>query len=132
VALIELEVAMSDATEEFFLELGRRGNEPLLRNATGTIRFDLHRGDGVERWVVAMKNGDVAVSRRQVHADCVVRMDRALFDQLVRGRANAMAAVLRGVLSPEGDLGLLVLFQRLFPAASRSAERTAKITKGAA
>jgi len=59
----------------------------------------------------------VRVSRDDVEADCVVRVDRALFDAMASGRLNALAALLRGVLFVEGDPMLLVLAQRLFPAA---------------
>ena len=37
-------------------------------------------------------------------------------DDLVSGRANAMASTLRGELVIDGDPDVLVRFQRLFPA----------------
>ena len=105
----------SDGTSEFFSELERRGYEPLLQDATGSIRFDLARGDGVDHWLVAMKVGAVIVSRAAAGVDCVVRADKALFDRIARGEVNAMAALLRGELIAEGDLELLMHLQRLFP-----------------
>ena len=36
---------MTDATTEFFDDLGRRGHEPLLERVSGTLRFDLVRGE---------------------------------------------------------------------------------------
>jgi hypothetical protein len=42
-------------------------------------------------------------------------MDQALFEQIVTGRENATAALLRGLIDVEGNPQLLVLFQRLFP-----------------
>ena len=87
---------MSDPTGEFFDELGKREHEPMLRKATGTLRFDLVDGTSKEHWSVAMKKGDVSVSRANDKADCVVTTDRPLFDAIVRGERNAMAAVLRG------------------------------------
>ena len=44
-----------------------------------------------------------------------MRADKELFDRLASGTANAMAAALRGVVDAEGDLQLIVQFQRLFP-----------------
>ena len=41
---------------------------------------------------------------------------RSVFEDLARGRANAMAALLRGQLRADGDPEFLILFQRLFPA----------------
>jgi hypothetical protein len=43
---------------------------------------------------------------------------RAVFDDIVGGRTNAMASLLRGALAVDGDPELLVLTQRLFPGPS--------------
>jgi hypothetical protein len=102
-------------TDEFFASLGRRHTQPLLKRASGTLRFDVLDGERVEHWCVAMDKGAVIVSRRKVRADTVVRLDKATSDGMVSGTVNAVAATLRGDLVPEGDLGLLFLFQRLFP-----------------
>jgi putative sterol carrier protein len=111
---------MKDPTTEFFDELDQRGHEPLLRKATGTLRFDLVEGKSKARWFVTTTRGDVSVSRANREADCVITSDRPLFDAIVLGETNAMAAVLRGEIGIEGDQELLVLFQRVFsgPAAS--------------
>ncbi len=106
---------MADPTSEFFDELGRRGHEPLLAHIKGTVRFDLMNRRRTERWLVTVKKGDVAVSRENVGADCVVAADRALFDSVASGKTNAFAALLRGAMSVEGDVRLLVPFQRLLP-----------------
>jgi putative sterol carrier protein len=114
---------MADATTEFFGELVARGHEPLLKEASGTLRFDLRDGKRVDRWLVAVEKGDVAVTRRNVGADCVVSTDRALFDAIASGKTNALAALLRGAVGVEGDIQLLVLFQRLFPGPPRARKR---------
>jgi putative sterol carrier protein len=108
-----------DAAAEFFDELGRRGHEPLLEQATGTVRFDLVDGSRTERWLVTLEKGDVSVSRKNVGADCVVRGDRRLFEAIARGDANGVTAYLRGELTVEGDPELLVLIQRVFPGPAR-------------
>ena len=114
---------MPDATAEFFDELGRRGHEPLLASTSGTLRFDLAEGRRVEHWYVTIEKGDIAVSRKNADADAVVRLERSLFDSMATGKVNAMAAALRGVLAPEGNLGLIISFQRLFPGPPRSRAR---------
>jgi SCP-2 sterol transfer family len=114
---------MADATEEFFTELGGRGHEPLLRGASGTVRFDLREGRRTEHWLVTIKKGDIAVSRQNLRADCVVTADRALFEEVASGKSNAMAAVLRGAIGVEGEVHLIVPFQRLFPGPRRSRTR---------
>jgi putative sterol carrier protein len=113
-----------DATTEFFEELGARGHEPLLEKATGTIRFELTNGKRKARWLVAVKNGDVTVSHGNARADCVTRSDLALFDQIVAGEENAMAALLRGAIAVEGNSHLLVYFQRLFPGPTKPGKRS--------
>jgi hypothetical protein len=40
---------MIDATAALFDELARRGDEPLLRKATGTVRFDVVVKTGMTR-----------------------------------------------------------------------------------
>jgi putative sterol carrier protein len=112
---------MTDATTEFFNELGARGHEPVLDKAAGTLRFDLTDGKRTVRWLVAIKKGDVTISRRNAKADCIVRTETRVFDGLASGTENAMASVLRGALDIQGDPSLLVSFQRLFPAAPRTA-----------
>src|SRR5436190_22955640 len=87
------EHTMKDATAKFFDELGRGRREPLLRTATGTLRFDLADAKTTERFLVAMKKGDVAVSLGNGGADCVVAVDRPLLNKIVRGETNAAAAV---------------------------------------
>jgi putative sterol carrier protein len=106
---------MSDPTSEFFADLGQRGHEPMLKRTSGTLRFDLDDGGEVEHWYVRIRNGDLSVTRSEAEADGVVHAEKELFDRLASGTANAMAAALRGVLEPAGDLQLVMQFQRLFP-----------------
>ena len=106
---------MADRTVAFFDELGRRGHEPLLQKATGSVRFDLVDGKRTERWLLSIGKGDLAIATKNGPADCVVRADRKLFSEVVRGRKNVIAAVLRGAIQVEGDVELFVLVQRLFP-----------------
>ena len=55
------------------------------------------------------------VSRDAVEPACRVQTSRKLFDGVVSGRQNAMAAMLRGDIVYDGDTELLMLFQRVFP-----------------
>jgi putative sterol carrier protein len=114
---------MADTTEQFFEQLGRRGHEPLLEHATGTLRFDLANGKRMDHWLVSIRKGDVAVSHESSEADVVVTTDRALFDSLASGEQNAMAALLRGAVGVEGRVQLLAQFQRLLPGPPKSRRR---------
>jgi putative sterol carrier protein len=110
----------SDSTATFFEALAKRGHEPILASTSGTLRFELRSGGRRKYWYVTISKGDVTASRTAAEADAVVRCDRALFDGMATGRVNAMAAMLRGVLQAEGNLGLVMSFQRLFPAPPKS------------
>jgi putative sterol carrier protein len=121
---------MTDPTGEFFDELGRKKHEPMLRKATGVLSFDISDGTSTAHWSVAIKKGDVLVSRAHDEADCVVTTDRPLFDGIVRGERNAMAAVLRGEVAVEGDTELLVLFQRVFAGPAESVRRREAAVQG--
>jgi hypothetical protein len=114
------EVSMTDRTEAFFDQLGRRGHEPLLERFNGSIRFDLAHGKRTDHVLVAVKKGDINISHQSADADCVVRTDRAQFDRFATGESNLMTAFLRGELALQGDLHLLVLFQRVFPGPASS------------
>jgi putative sterol carrier protein len=111
---------MTDATTKFFEELAARGHDPALAKVSGTLRFDVRDGSTrAERWLVSIEKGDVALSHRNAKADCVVRVDRTVFDRIASGETNAMAAFLRGAVGLEGDRGLLLAFQRVFPGPPR-------------
>jgi putative sterol carrier protein len=129
---------MTDATVEFFHRLSSRGYEPLVREAVATLRFDLTHDGRTERWYLVINNGDLAVSTGdtdaddadpdhadpdEADADCVIVADRSLFNGVVSGQVNAMAALLRGELSVTGEPDLLVLCQRLFPGPPRARDR---------
>ena len=114
---------MKDPTTEFFDDLGKRGHEPMLRKASGALSFDISDGASTAHWLVVVKKGDVSVSRAHSEADCTLTTDRPLFDAIVKGEKNAMAAILRGEVGVEGDPELLVLFQRVFAGPAESIRR---------
>ena len=110
---------MSDGTVEFLRDLGSRGHEPLLAKVSGRIRFEAVDGDVVDRWLVIIDEGDLAVSHNGGDAECAIRGERSLLDGVCRGDDNAIAAVLRGALQCRGDVELLFAIQRVFPGPKR-------------
>jgi hypothetical protein len=112
---------VNEPIEEFFERLTRGGPDRLLRRADGSLRIDLTSGTTTERWFITMHAGDVSVSHRNAKADSVIRTSKDQFEGMITGRVNAMSAALRGVVSLEGDPGLLVLFQRALPGPSSTA-----------
>lgn len=117
---------MTDATERFFDELGRRGHEPRLSMISGTVRCDLTSGDETDHWTIKIKNGDIEVSRVDARADAVIRTNQALFDRLVTGEANFTTSFYRGGLLLTGDFELICVFERLLPGPRR--ERRPPVT----
>jgi putative sterol carrier protein len=116
------EVELTDSVSTFFDDLARRGHVDLLEKAEGTLRIELADGKKSEHRLIEFEKGNISVSRRNARGDCAFRTDRALFAKIVRGEANAVTAVLRGDAAAEGDLELLFLLQRVFPAAPRPRE----------
>lgn len=121
---------MTDPTDAFFAALGQLGHEPLLEKISGTIRFEIVDGKRVERWLLTVDKGDVAVSRKNDRADCALRADKALFARVASGEVNPMAATLRGDIAIEGKSELLVPFQRLLPGPPRRRRRGRATTTG--
>jgi len=106
---------VGDPPSSFFEALSSSGHDPLLAQATGTLRFELREGGTTHRWLVSVDRGEISVSRARRKADCVIRADKALFEGIARGEVNATAAALRGAIEVEGDPRLLTLFQRILP-----------------
>ncbi|MBY8873300.1 SCP2 sterol-binding domain-containing protein [Micromonospora sp. PLK6-60] len=106
---------MLDATTRFFEDLDRRGYEPLLAKTSGTLRFDLHQGAQTTHWLLQIDRGNLQIAQEDREADTVVGADPRLFDALVSGGDNAIAALLRGDVTVVGDLRLLLQFERVFP-----------------
>jgi putative sterol carrier protein len=83
----------------------------------GTIGFDLVDSKGkVDHRLVTVDRGDFTISQQQSATDCTIRADKALFERLIKGKENAIAATLRGAIVCIGDVELLFAIQRIFPA----------------
>jgi predicted lipid carrier protein YhbT len=78
---------------------------------------ELTHETGTRRWLVTIDRGNVTVVEDPGAATstCTLRTSAATFELIACGQGNAMAAALRGDLLIEGDVQLLLLFQRLFP-----------------
>jgi putative sterol carrier protein len=107
---------MTDAVQEFFQELERKGHQPLLGKVEGTVRIDILNNDAAtDHWLVAVDLGDVTITHDTGDADCIMQADKLLFEQLITGEENAIAATLRGALVSTGNIELLFAIQRIFP-----------------
>ncbi|GAA3684606.1 hypothetical protein GCM10023081_22780 [Arthrobacter ginkgonis] len=119
-----------DPVAAFFDELARRGYEPLLRKVSGRVRFDLVDGSNLEPRLVVIDKGKLTVTGDSAEAECTIRGELPVFKELVSGRRNFVAAVLRGALACQGDLELMFAIQRIFPAPPRGWDPTADTRSG--
>ncbi|GAA1796743.1 SCP2 sterol-binding domain-containing protein [Planosporangium flavigriseum] len=106
---------MASLTEEFFSALSRRGHDPRLVRVTANVHFSITDGRNLLHWLVDIEHGDIRVSRQNGEARCGICADRELFDGIVAGQVNAVAAMLRGDLWVDGDREAWVVVQRLLP-----------------
>jgi hypothetical protein len=124
----------ADPISQFFANLAAPGHLATFDRHSATLRFDVHDGGQVQHWYVSVSNGDVDVTRQNTvtrqnkGADAVIQVERAPFEAIVTGRMNAMAALLRGVLTCEGSMAALMMFQRCLPGPPDSTGRVAPIS----
>jgi putative sterol carrier protein len=122
---------LADATADFFDDLSKRGHEPLVGKVRATVRFDIVDGDRTDQWLLAIRDGELGVTRgHDADADVVLSASKADFDLVASGRSNPMAAALRGALTLEGNPRLLIRVQRLFPAPVGMPESTGPRSMG--
>jgi putative sterol carrier protein len=121
---------MAEEMDEFLTELGGQRHVRLLERASGTVLVELEDDGRTERWYVNVKRGDVSLSRSMPQGasapDCVLRTKASTFRAIRTGQLNLMAAVLRGLVSIEGKVALVVALQGLFrPSAGAAGETVA-------
>lgn len=118
----------ADPVEQFFAILAEPGRISTFDGESASLRFDVGGGAGAERWHVQVADGDVTIARSGEPADAVVRLERPHLEAIVTGRLNATAAILRGLLTCEGSMAALVMFQRCLPGPPGSTGRVAPIS----
>jgi hypothetical protein len=118
----------ADPIEQFFAILAEPGRIPTFDGESASLRFDVGARSGAEHWHAQIADGDVTVTRSAAPADAVVRVEREHLEAMVTGRLNATAAILRGLLTCEGSMAALVMFQRCLPGPPGSSGRVAPIS----
>jgi hypothetical protein len=118
----------SDPVTRFFAVLAQPGHLATFEGESATLRFDVLDGERADRWYLTVVNGDVTVTRRNGPADVVVQIKRSDMEAMVTGRLNAQAALLRGLMSIEGSVAALMMFQRCLPGPPGSTGKVAPIT----
>lgn len=118
----------ADPISQFFADLAAPGHLATFEGDSATLRFDVRDGGQVGHWYVTVSNGDVAVTRQNKAADAVIQVDRPQFEAIVTGRLNLQAAFLRGILTCEGSMAALMMFQRSLPGPPGSTGRVPPIS----
>ncbi|MGW2622577.1 SCP2 sterol-binding domain-containing protein [Micromonospora taraxaci] len=106
---------MTEAAERFFESLPARAPHILGGLTDGTLQIDLGSDNQTEHWLVRMRPGSVQVSRERGPADAIWYSSAALFDRLISGEAQGVAAVLRNESTFSGNVVLFLAFRRFFP-----------------
>jgi SCP-2 sterol transfer family len=136
-AVTSSKLAHPDPIAQFFAILAE-GHHATFAGESATLRFDIAEGRGdngrdgagsgkIERWRLAVSDGDVTAARQDGPADAVVHVHRPYLEEMVTGRLNAQAALLRGLLTCEGSMAALMMFQRCLPGPPGSKGRVAPI-----
>lgn len=123
--------AQSDIISNFFASLAAPGHLATFEGESATLRFDVTDGEKADRWHVAVSDGDTTVTRRKDPADVVVGITSDRMAELVTGRLNAQAALLRGLLVIEGSPAAAMMFQRCLPGPPGSTGRVPAVTSKA-
>lgn len=121
--------ATADPISQFFDDLAQPGHLATFEAESATIRLDVPGGESrVDRWFITIHDGDVSVSHNRGPADAVVTIGRPAAVQMVTGRLNAQAAILRGLLTCEGNMAACMMFQRCLPGPPGSVGRVSPIS----
>jgi SCP-2 sterol transfer family len=149
--LVEHNVAMAtapagaDPITFFFDGLAAPGHVATFERESATVRFDVDEpeaqrdehgrsirgqtGPGqTQHWHLTISNGDVTVTGKEDPADSVVHIARPDLEAMVTGRLNAQAALLRGLVTCEGSMAALMVFQRSLPGPPGSTGRVQPIS----
>ena len=109
-----------DPTSEFFENMSHQRHFPLLEKLEGVVEFDITNDKKTDHLRVRIDHGEIGVADQTTKVDCVVKAERTLFNDILRGEENVMASVLRGDVQIEGDPRYVVPLQRLLPSPTTS------------
>jgi SCP-2 sterol transfer family len=154
--LVEQNLAMAtappgtDPISFFFDGLAAPGHVATFEREYATVRFDVDEPDGdrdahgrsrrgkaasgqpepglTEHWYLTISDGDVTVTGQDAPADTIVHIRRPDLEAMVTGRLNAQAAMLRGLITCEGSMAALMIFQRSLPGPPGSTGRVPPIS----
>lgn len=105
---------MSESVRAFFDGLAHGGGR-MLRQVSGSVRFDLVHAEGVDHWLVTIDQGRITVSQGgTADADTVISADQTLFLRMAYGEVKPLPAWLRNEFSADGEFRFVIMLERLF------------------
>lgn len=105
---------MSEAVHTFFDNLVRSGGR-MLRQISGTMRFDLRYPDRVDHWNLRIDQGRITVTHGGTpEVDTVIHTDEELFLRMAHGEVKPVSAWLRNDFTADGEFRLVMVLERLF------------------
>ncbi|GGM13169.1 hypothetical protein GCM10012279_34170 [Micromonospora yangpuensis] len=81
----------------------------------GTMQIDLDHGEQTEHWQVVLAPGKAEVRRGQTESDTTWFCSADLFERLVTGERQSIAAMLRSETTIVGNVVLFLAFRGFFP-----------------
>ncbi|MDG4765764.1 SCP2 sterol-binding domain-containing protein [Solwaraspora sp. WMMD406] len=121
---------MSATARAFFAALDSGASRPVPPGLDGTLRFDVRDDDRDvpdrdvpdrddedrdTHWRLRFHGGQVHAEESDADADCVVSIDSALFDRILRGEERIEPAFIRYAYTVEGLFPLLLGVRWILP-----------------
>ena len=113
---------LSREREVFFRALPSRAGRVLPGWVAGTLLIRVEYADNAELWRFIMRDRAVALDHGVEPAEATLAVPAALLHQLMAGREQVIAALLRNEATLVGDVRLLLAFRRFFPSAPGSGD----------
>jgi putative sterol carrier protein len=102
---------MADTVQEFFDGLSTRADAEKTAGMNNSYLFDI---EGAGQWLVAVSDGNVAVTEGGGEADTTITTSEENFLAISRGELNPTTAYMTGKLKIKGDMGAAMKLQKLF------------------
>ncbi|MDG4800249.1 SCP2 sterol-binding domain-containing protein [Micromonospora sp. WMMD980] len=103
------------SADAFFDQLSAVGYDARLGTVSGSVRIDIRADGGLRQWRLDIDRGHLRVTRDGGPASAVITTSERTAEAMATGGMNGLAAITRGEILVDGDLGLALRIGRLFP-----------------
>jgi putative sterol carrier protein len=113
-------VQSARSARELFDLLARRLHDTSALLPQMACRFDVA---GVASWRISVDRGRVAVKESRERADLALQLPEELLLEIVSGKKNLLAAIMRGEVVVDGDMAYAPALLRLLRSRAATVER---------